>query len=53
MSDVLPYRRGTLILHLLAVRNNINYYFALYTRLTHSRIRMEIASPAYLGLGII
>ena len=31
----------------------LNNYFAMYTRLTRSRIREELASPAYLGLGII
>ena len=31
------------------------YYssFNMYKRLTRSRIRMEVVSPAYLGLGII
>ena len=34
-------------------RNFLNNYFANYTRLTLSRIRVELASPAYLVLGII
>ena len=38
---------------LFGVRNYLNNYFAMYTRLTHSRIRVELALPAYLGLGII
>ena len=37
---------------LLGVRNYLNNYFAMYTRLTRSRIRVELAYPAYLGLGI-
>ena len=53
MSDVLSYTRGTRIPRLLVVRNYFNNYFAKYTRLPHSRIRTELASPAYLCLGII
>ena len=41
------------ITRLLAVRNYLNNDFAMYKRLTPSRIRVEHASPAYLGLGII
>ena len=53
MSDGLPYTRGTRIPFLLGVRNYLNNYFAMYTRLTRSRLRVELASPAYLDLGII
>ena len=53
MSDALPYRRGTRIPHLLGVRNYLNNYFVMYTRLTRSRIRVELASRTDLGLGII
>ena len=35
------------------IRNYLNKYFAMYQRLTHSRICLEIASPAYLRLEII
>ena len=52
-SDALPYTLGTRISRLLGVRNYLNNYFAMYTRLTCSRIRVKLASPAYLGLGII
>ena len=37
----------------LGVSYYLNNYFAMYTRLTHSRIRVELAAPANLGLGII
>ena len=53
MSDVLPYTRGYRILRLLGVWNYLNNYCAKYKRLTRSGIRLELASPAYLGLGII
>ena len=52
-SDALPYTGGTRIPHLLAVRNYFKNFFAMYTRLTRFRIRVELAFPAYLGLGII
>ena len=39
--------------HLLGVRNYLDNYFAMYKRLTRSRIYVELPSPAYLGLGII
>ena len=48
-----PYTRGTRVYPLLGVRTYLNNYFAMYTRLTRSRIRVELAYPAYLGLGII
>ena len=47
------YTRGTRISRLLRVRIYLNNYFSMYTRLTFSRIRVELASPADLGLGII
>ena len=53
MSDTLPGTRGTRIPRLLGVRNYLNNYFAMYTRPTRSRIRVDYASPAYLVLGII
>ena len=64
MYDALPYTRGSRILRLLAVTNYLKNNFAMYVRLTHSRIRVDLAypayrirekhpSPAYLGLGII
>ena len=48
-----PLTRGTRIPRLLGVRNYLKNYFALYKRLAHSRIRVELPFPAYLGLGII
>ena len=39
--------------HLLRVRNYLNNYFAMYTHLTRSRIRADLASRTYLGLRII
>ena len=53
MSDALPYTRGARIPRLRGVRNYLNNYFVMYTRLTHSRIHVELAPFAYLGLGII
>ena len=47
------YTRGTCIPDLLGVKNYLNNYFVIYTRLTRSRIRVDLASPAYLGLRII
>ena len=38
---------------LFGVRNYLINYFAMCKRLTLSRIRVDLASPAYLGLGII
>ena len=35
---------------LLGVRNYSNNYFAMYTRLAGSRIRVELASSTYLGV---
>ena len=45
--------RGTRIPRLLGVRKYFNNYFAMYKCLTRSRIRVEHASPAYFGLGVI
>ena len=53
MSDALPYTRGTCLHRRLGVMNYFNNYFAMYKRLIRSRIRVELASPAYLGLRII
>ena len=47
MSDALPYMRGTRIPRLVGVRNYLTNYFTIYKRLTRSRIRVELASPAY------
>ena len=52
MSDALLYARETRIPRLLGDRNYINNYFAMYTCLTRFRIRVELASPAYLGFRI-
>ena len=49
----LPYTRGTRSPHILGFKNYLNNYYAMYKRLTCSRIRLEFASTAYLGLGII
>ena len=38
---------------LLEVRNSLKNYIAMYKRLVRSRIRVKLALPAYLGLGII
>ena len=53
MPDIVPYSGGPRIPCLLGVRNYLNNYFAMYKRLTHSCIRVELASFDYLGLGII
>ena len=47
-----PHTRGTRIPRLLNVRNYLKNYFAMYKRLTRTRIRVELTSSAYLGLGI-
>ena len=52
MSDELSYTCGTRIPCILGVKNYFNNYFA-YKPLKRSRIRVQLASPAYLGLGII
>ena len=52
-SDALPYTSGIRTPRLLGVKSYLNNYFPIYKRLTGSRIRVELASPAYLGLGII
>ena len=53
MSDALAYVRGSRIPRLFGVKNYLNYYFAMYKRLTRSRVHVELAFPVYLGLGII
>ena len=53
MCDAIPYTSGTRITNLLRVRYYLNNYFSISTRLTRSRIRVELASPAYLELGFI
>ena len=52
-GQTLPYTRGTLIPHLLGFKNYLNNYYAMYKRLTRSRIRVEFQSPAYLAIGVI
>ena len=44
--------RGSRNSRLLGVRNHLNNYFA-YKRLTRTPICVKLASPAYVGLGII
>ena len=51
--DALQYTRGNRIPRLRGVRNYVNNNFAMYKRLTCSRVRVELVSPGYLGLGII
>ena len=48
-----PYTRGPRIPHLFGFRNYLNNHFAMYKRLTRSRIHVEITTPAHLGLVII
>ena len=50
MADVLPYTCGTRSPRLLGVRNYLNNYFAMCKRLTHSRIRVELAAPRLVGV---
>ena len=47
------YMRGTRIPRLLGVRNDLNNNFAMYKRLTRFHIRVELASNAYFGFGMI
>ena len=37
----------------VGVRNYLNNYFAMYTRLTRSHIHMDLASPTYFWLRMI
>ena len=53
MTDAFQYTHGARIHRLLGVRNYLNNYCAMYKCLMRSRIRVELASPAYMGLGII
>ena len=50
---MLPYWRRICTFRLHVVENYLINYLALYVRLTRSRTRVELASPAYLGLRII
>ena len=36
--------RGSRIPHVLGVRNYLNYYFAMYKRLTRSGVQVELAT---------
>ena len=47
---MLPCTHGPRIAHLHGVRNYLNNYFAMYKRLTRSRIRVVLTSPTYLGV---
>ena len=51
--DAFAYTHGSRIPRPLGVRNYLNNSFTMYKRVTRSRIRVELASPAYLGLGTI
>ena len=53
MSDALSYIRGTGISRLLGIKHYLDNYFDMDKRLTHFRIRVELASPALLRLRII
>ena len=53
MSDALAYMHGSHIPRLRGVRNYFNNSFVMYTHVTCSRIRLDLASPAYLELRII
>ena len=53
MSDSFPDTRGTCIPRILGVKSYLNNYIAMYPRLTHSLMREDLASSAYLGLEII
>ena len=53
MSDALVYTRGSVIPRPLGDRNYLNIYFAMYKRVTRSWVHLDLASPTYLGLGII
>ena len=53
LARISTHTRETLIPSLIRVRNYLNNYFDMYKRLTRSRICVELASPAYLGLEII
>ena len=53
MSALFPCTRVTRIPRLLGVKNYLNNYFSLYTRLMRSRIWVDLSSPTYLGLTII
>ena len=53
MYNELPYTSGAHIPRLLCIKIYLNNYFAMYTCLTRSGIRVELASHAYLGLSII
>ena len=50
---MLPYTGGPRIPHLLGVKNYLNNYFAMYTRLTRSHLHADLASPTYFWLRII
>ena len=50
---MLPYSCGIRTFQLHVVNNYLINYLALYARLMRSRTRVELASPVYLGLGII
>ena len=49
---MVPYMDRTRIPGLLGIKNYLNNYFA-YKRQMRSRIRVELAAPAYFELRII
>ena len=53
MSVALLYTHGSPIACLLVVKKYLNNFVARYTRLARSRIRVDLASPADLGLGTV
>ena len=52
MCDAHPATYGTRKCPLLGFRNYLNNYFAMYKRVTPSRLHVQLASVAYVGLGI-
>ena len=50
---MLPYSKRICIFRLHVVQNYLFNHFALYAQPTLSRIRVDLASPAYLWLGFI
>ena len=53
MFGRLSYTGGTRLPRILGVKNYLNNYFAMNTCLLRYRMRVELASPVYLGSIII
>ena len=51
-SDTLSYTPGTRIPRIHGFRNYLKNYFAMYQRLTRSRIHVKLAYPGYLDFGV-